>query len=101
MHCVPELDAVSAETADMCSRAVICKHGRVGMRAVAAYGSQGPDKVIDRLLVAFGCEMLRLIPGRVSTEVDAWLSFDIEAPVTRARRIIDLYQGEGIHSIAC
>ncbi|MDO9570246.1 MAG: transaldolase [Hydrogenophaga sp.] len=65
--------------------------------AVAKYGAQGLDEVINRLLVAFGCEILKHIPGRVSTEVDARLSFDTEATVTRARRIIDLYQGEGVH----
>jgi transaldolase len=43
-----------------------------------------------------GVEILKHIPGRVSTEVDARLSFDTEATVTRARRIIDLYQGEGV-----
>ena len=42
-------------------------------------------------------EILKQVPGRVSTEVDARLSFDTEATVTRARRIIDLYQGEGVH----
>ncbi|MDO9481145.1 MAG: transaldolase [Hydrogenophaga sp.] len=65
--------------------------------AVAKYGAQGLDEVMNRLLVAFGCEILKHIPGRVSTEVDARLSFDTEATVTRARRIIDLYQGEGVH----
>lgn len=65
--------------------------------AVARYGAQGQDEVMNRLLVAFGCEILKHIPGRVSTEVDARLSFDTEATVTRARRIIDLYQGEGVH----
>ena len=65
--------------------------------AVARYGSQGHDEVMNRLLVSFGCEILKHIPGRVSTEVDARLSFDTEATVTRARRIIDLYQGEGVH----
>ena len=65
--------------------------------AVATYGAQGLDEVTNRLLVRFGCEILELIPGRVSTEVDARLSFDTEATVTRARRIIDLYQGEGVH----
>ncbi len=66
--------------------------------AVAAYGAQGLDEVANRLLVRFGCEILQLIPGRVSTEVDARLSFDTEATVTRARRLIDLYQGEGVHA---
>lgn len=65
--------------------------------AVTKYGSQGLDETMNRLLVSFGCEILKHIPGRVSTEVDARLSFDTEATVTRARRIIDLYQGEGVH----
>jgi transaldolase len=66
-------------------------------QAVATHGTRGSDEVMNRLLVAFGCEILKHIPGRVSTEVDARLSFDTEATVTRARRIIDLYQGEGVH----
>lgn len=65
--------------------------------AVAQYGAQGLEETMNRLLVRFGCEILKHIPGRVSTEVDARLSFDTEATVTRARRIIDLYQGEGVH----
>ena len=65
--------------------------------AVAKYSAHGKDEVMNRLLVAFGCEILKHIPGRVSTEVDARLSFDTEATVTRARRVVDLYQGEGVH----
>lgn len=65
--------------------------------AVAKYSAQGRDEVMNRLLVSFGLEILKHVPGRVSTEVDARLSFDTEATVTRARRIIDLYQGEGVH----
>jgi len=62
--------------------------------AVAAGGSA--DAIIDRLLVRFGCEILQLIPGRVSTEVDARLSFDADATVARARQIIARYQAEGV-----
>jgi transaldolase len=51
---------------------------------------------VDRLLVRFGCEILSIIPGRVSTEVDARLSFDTEATVARGERLIELYQGQGI-----
>jgi len=54
------------------------------------------DEMMDRLLVNFGCRILALIPGRVSTEVDALLSFDTAATVTRAQRIMALYQNEGI-----
>ncbi|MBT9465759.1 transaldolase [Hydrogenophaga sp.] len=64
--------------------------------AVATYGEQGLDEVTNRLLVRFGCEILQLIPGRVSTEVDARLSFDTQATVARGRRIIELYQSEGV-----
>jgi len=57
----------------------------------------GPlDETMDRLLVRFGCEILSLIPGRVSTEVDARLSFDTAATVARGERLIALYQAEGI-----
>ena len=54
------------------------------------------DEMMDRLLVNFGCRILALIPGRVSTEGDARLSFDTAATVARAQRIMALYQNEGI-----
>ncbi len=54
------------------------------------------DEVMDRLLVRFGLEILRHVPGRVSTEVDARLSFDAAATVARAERLIALYQAEGV-----
>ncbi len=47
---------------------------------------------MDQLLVRFGMEILKVVPGRVSTEIDAELSFNIEDSVTRARKIIDLYK---------
>jgi transaldolase len=52
--------------------------------------------VIDRLLVLFGVEILKIVPGRVSTEVDARLSFDREASVAKAHEIIALYEKSGI-----
>ena len=64
---------------------------------VQRYRGAPMEEVIDRLLVRFCCEILSLIPGRVSTEVDARLSFDTSATVARAERIIELYQAEGIH----
>ena len=64
---------------------------------VTRFHGKAPDEIMDRLLVRFGCEILSLIPGRVSTEVDARLSFDTNASVTRAERIVALYQAEGIH----
>jgi transaldolase len=65
---------------------------------VARHGDRPLDELIDRLLVRFGCEILALIPGRVSTEVDARLSFDTGATVARAERLIALYQAQGIQS---
>jgi len=64
---------------------------------VTQYRARALDEIVDRLLVRFGCEILSIIPGRVSTEVDARLSFDASATVTRAERIIELYQAQGIH----
>ena len=63
---------------------------------VAAYGKEAMDAQIDRLLVRFGCEILATIPGRVSTEVDARLSFDTAATVARAKRIMALYEAQGV-----
>ncbi|MEI6492165.1 MAG: transaldolase [Verrucomicrobiota bacterium] len=51
--------------------------------------------IIDDLLVAFGREILAIVPGRVSTEVDARLSFDVEATVKKARYLISLYEKSG------
>lgn len=64
---------------------------------VAQHRGRPLDELIDRLLVRFGVEILSIIPGRVSTEVDARLSFDTNATVARAERIIELYQAQGIH----
>ena len=60
------------------------------------FGDRPMDEIVDRLLVRFGSEILSIIPGRVSTEVDARLSFDSTATVTRGERIIALYQAEGV-----
>ena len=63
---------------------------------VAAHRGKPLDEVVDRLLVRFGTEILSIIPGRVSTEVDARLSFDEDATYTRAERLIELYQAAGV-----
>lgn len=57
---------------------------------------QPVDRVIDALLVAFGIEILKIVPGRVSTEVDARLSFDAQASIEKAREIIAAYASKGI-----
>ncbi len=64
--------------------------------SVAAHKGQSLDVVMDHLLVRFGCEILKTIPGRVSTEVDARLSFDTSATLARARRLMGLYEAQGI-----
>lgn len=53
-------------------------------------------KIVDDLLIAFGVEILKIIPGRVSTEVDARLSFDVEGSVQKARYLISLYEKAGV-----
>ena len=63
---------------------------------VAAHRGKPLDELVDRLLVRFGTEILSIIPGRVSTEVDARLSFDEDATYTRAERLIELYQAAGV-----
>lgn len=52
--------------------------------------------IIDQLLVLFGLEILKLVPGRVSSEVDARLSFDRDGTIAKAREIVALYQKAGI-----
>jgi transaldolase len=59
----------------------------------------GPAKIeaiMDRILILFGLEILKIVPGRVSTEVDARLSFDIQGNVDKARHLISLYEAAGI-----
>ena len=64
---------------------------------ISRFKGRALDEIMDRLLVRFGCEILSIVPGRVSTEVDARLSFDANATFTRGQRIIELYQAEGVH----
>lgn len=63
-------------------------------QAVAAHRNN--DDIVDHLLVAFGLEILKLIPGRVSTETDARLSFDTEGTIAKGRKLIALYREAGI-----
>ncbi|WP_326534894.1 transaldolase [Pseudorhodoferax sp.] len=63
---------------------------------VKAHAGAPMDEVVDRVLVRFGLEILKHIPGRVSTEVDARLSFDKAATLARARRLMALYESEGV-----
>jgi transaldolase len=63
---------------------------------VEAHRGKPLDEIVDQVLVRFGLEILKVVPGRVSTEVDARLSFDKAASLGRARRIIGLYEAAGI-----
>lgn len=72
------------------------EYARLIDETVRAAPGEAIDQQVDRLLVRFGCEILSIIPGRVSTEVDARLSFDTEATIARARRLISLYEAAGV-----
>jgi transaldolase len=65
-------------------------------QAVRDHSGKSSDDVIDQLLVAFGRRILDIIPGRVSTETDARLSFDTEGTIEKGRKLIALYEAAGI-----
>lgn len=64
--------------------------------AVARNAGKSTDKIIDQLLISFGLKILEIVPGRVSTETDARLSFDTDATVAKGRQLIALYEAAGI-----
>jgi transaldolase len=59
-------------------------------------GAAQIEDIIDHLLIKFGCEILKIVPGRVSTETDARLSFDTQGSIDKARHLIKLYKEQGI-----
>ena len=59
-------------------------------------GGKQIEDIIDHVLVAFGLEILKIVPGRVSTETDARLSFDTEGSIAKGRQLIELYKAAGI-----
>jgi transaldolase len=65
-------------------------------KAVAESNGGSTEEIVDRLLIAFGVEILKFVPGRVSTEIDAALSFDTEATVAKGRELIALYEAAGV-----
>jgi tRNA nucleotidyltransferase (CCA-adding enzyme) len=72
-------------------------YSRLLDQAIKDAGADAPvDAVIDRLLVVFGLEILKIVPGRVSSEVDARLSFDTAGTIERAHRLIALYEQAGV-----
>ena len=72
--------------------------GHLDAAVSAARGDDRHADACDRLAVAIGAEILKLVPGRVSTEVDARLSFDTEATIARAHRLVQLYADAGVGS---
>jgi transaldolase len=66
--------------------------------AVRSGGDRASRSVafMDKLFIDFGCEILKIVPGRVSTEVDAGLSFDTDATLAKARKLIGMYKEAGI-----
>src|SRR5437773_364703 len=70
---------------------VILDRKRSGLNGAAQI-----EDIIDHLLVKFGCEFLKIIPGRVSTETHARYSFDIEGAISKARRLVKLYEQNGV-----
>jgi transaldolase len=65
-------------------------------KTIAAFPTASTEEIVDRLLIAFGTEILKFVPGRVSTEIDAALSFDTAATVAKGRELIALYEAAGI-----
>jgi transaldolase len=82
--------------------AAMPQYSELVKEAITWAGQQGGDpnqrliNTIDKLAVNFGREILNIVPGRVSTEVDARLSFDTEATITRVKRLIQLYRQAGV-----
>jgi len=62
----------------------------------AAHPGMKAPELVDYILVAFGLEILKIVPGRVSTEVDARLSFDTAGTVAKGKHLISLYESHGI-----
>jgi transaldolase len=89
----PSLILKAAQMADY--KALLEKAIAEGKRTGAS-GEDLIEQIMDRVLIAFGAEILKIIPGRVSTETDADLSFDTEALVKKAKTFISLYQQNGV-----
>jgi transaldolase len=72
------------------------EYGALLAQTVAAHPGESVADLCDRLLVRFGREILSIVPGRVSTEVDARLSFDVDATIAKAQRLVGLYEEAGV-----
>ena len=72
------------------------KAGNHGLAIGGDCLDKSTEAAMDKLCVLFGCEILKIIPGRVSTEIDARLSFDTKRSVEKAVNLIEMYKEEGI-----
>ncbi len=72
------------------------KYQHLVKEAIAYAKSKGKTVMMDKLFVNFGAEILKIVPGRVSTEVDARLSFDVQGSIDKAHSLIKLYNEMGI-----
>ena len=63
--------------------------------SLCSTNSEQLSQAMDKLFVLFGCEILKIVPGRVSIEVDARLSFDKEASINKARKFVSMFAAEG------
>jgi transaldolase len=68
----------------------------VNRRNSGLTGASQIEDIIEHLLVQFGCAILEIVPGRVSTETDARFSFDVDGSIKKARRLVKLYEEKGI-----
>ena len=91
VDCTTNPSLVLAAFNDPASEALVAHEIEAGRAA-----GKTPEQVTDTLTVAVGAELTKLVPGRVSTEVDANLSFDRDASITRARAIVADYADRGI-----
>src|SRR5437588_6028715 len=84
------------KAAQMPEYAALVEKALADAKKESTNASQTLGTALDKLAVAFGLEILKIVPGRVSTEVDARLSFDVEASIAKARSLISRYEKAGI-----
>ena len=94
MRCQCDFVACTRHAAHLCTSHVLFRPFKLALANSDAFAG-----VADRLIVSLGCDMLKVIPGRISTEVDAHLSYDTQGTVEKAHRIVDLYKEHGVSTV--
>ena len=93
----PQLTPLFSITRHKCLRTgILSRKPPRRSRSELACHEQMAEEFIDRLFVLFGSEILKVVPGRVSTEVAASLSFDTAGTVAKARKLMSLYEKKGV-----